>query len=163
MGTQFNDIILEQVSATKTRIEDRKLWNQIKSSDVKKIVITEISRIGRNTRDGLILLEYITKEREDLEIFVHPHQEMSAEEAFIFDLQVSLAKREVKFLGERTKIGIQRAREKGIHIGRPFGSTIITIKKTQQIDVLLELGEKKAVIANVVGISRTTLYNYLKD
>ncbi len=88
-------------------------------------------------------------------------KDMSAEEGFIFDLQLSLAKREVKLLGERTKIGIQRAREKGIHIGRPFGSTIITNKKAQKIDVLIELGEKKSVIANVVDISRTTLYKYL--
>ncbi|QEN06429.1 recombinase family protein (plasmid) [Thiospirochaeta perfilievii] len=168
MNIKFNDIILEQVSASKTKLEDRNLWNYITNPNIKKIVVTEISRIGRNTRDGVKLLKHITNQREDLEIYVVMSNltiksNMSAEEEFIFDLQLSLAKREVKLLGERTKLGIQRARESGKHIGRPFGSTKITKEKELQIKALLALGEKKSEIARVTNISRTTLYNYLSD
>lgn len=168
LNIKFDNIILEQVSASKTKLEDRNLWEYITNPSIKKIVVTEISRIGRNTRDGVKLLKHITDQREDLEIYVVMSNltiksNMTAEEEFIFDLQLSLAKREVKLLGERTKLGIQRARESGKHIGRPFGSTKITKEKELQIKALLALGEKKSVIARAVGISRTTLYNFMKD
>ncbi|MGL1893381.1 MAG: recombinase family protein [Spirochaetaceae bacterium] len=168
MSITFDDIILEQVSASKTKLENRKLWDHIINPEVKKIVVTEISRIGRNTRDGLKLLRHITDVREDLEIYVVMSnltikKGMSAEEEFIFDLQLSLAKREVKLLGERTKLGIQRAKDRGVILGRPKGSTKITKQKASQINALLSLGEQKSVVASAVGISRTTLYNFLKS
>lgn len=166
MGIEFDSIVLEQVSATKTKLEDRNLWTLITNPDIKKIVVTEISRIGRNTRDGLKLLKHIKEVRDDLEIYVVMSnltikKGMTAEEEFIFDLQLSLAKREVKLLGERTKLGIERARESGKNIGRPVGTTKISKDMELKIGALLALGEKKSTIANVVGISRTTLYNFL--
>lgn len=168
MGVTFDDIILEKISASKTKIEGRHLWNYIKDPKVKKIVVTEISRIGRNTNDGVKLLKYISEQREDLEIYVVMSnltikRNMTAEEEFLFDLQLSLAKREVKLLSERTKIGIEKARESGKHIGRPFGSTKITKEKELQIEALLSLGKSKTYIAKNLIISRTTLYKYVNN
>ncbi len=164
---QFNEIVLERVSASRTKIQDRKLWDYVTNPEVKRIVVTEISRIGRNTRDGLSLIEHIKEVRSDLEIYIVMSnitikKDMTADEEFLFDLQLSLAKREVKLLGERTKLGIQKARERGVTLGRPKGSTKITKQKGLQIKALLALGESKTMVATSVGIDRGTLYNYLK-
>lgn len=138
MGIKFDDIILEQVSASKTKQKDRILWQYIINPQIKKIVVTEISRIERNTREGVKLLKNITQNREDLEIYVVMSNltiksNMAAAEEFIFDLQLFLAKREVRFLGERTKLGIQKTRDSGKHISRSLGSTKITKERELQI------------------------------
>jgi len=66
---------------------------------------------------------------------------------------------ERKMISERTKAGMQRARLQGKHVGRRPKLTEEDLKRVRE---LLSLGVPKKRIAELLGVSRTTLYRYLR-
>jgi len=66
---------------------------------------------------------------------------------------------ERKVIYERTKVGMQRAKLQGKHVGR---RPKLTEEDLKQVRELLSLGVPKKMIAELLGISRTTLYRYLR-
>jgi len=71
----------------------------------------------------------------------------------------SLYELERKMISERTKAGMQRAKAAGKHVGR---KSKLSEQELRRVKELLELGVPKKRIAELLGISRTTLYRYLK-
>jgi len=66
---------------------------------------------------------------------------------------------ERKMISERTKAGMQRAKAAGKHVGRKPELTEEDLKRVRK---LLSLGVPKKRIAELIGVSRTTLYRYLR-
>jgi len=62
-------------------------------------------------------------------------------------------------ISERTRAGMQRAKAMGKHVGRKPKLTEEDLKRVRE---LLELGVPKKRIAELLGVSRTTLYRYLR-
>ncbi len=125
------------------------------------ILVYEISRIGRTLRECLDAIWKVEKHA--------PIITVSPKEAFLQTLDRSIrdlilmifawaSERERELLIQRTKEGIARARLDGKRIGRP--------PREISKDVIEELimdGVPKVYIAKTLGISRTTLYNKLKE
>ena len=67
-------------------------------------------------------------------------------------------------ISERTKEGLAKARASGKRLGRPKGSLGKSRLdgKEGEIHHLLSIGVSKASIAKITGVSRPTLYNFLK-
>lgn len=72
---------------------------------------------------------------------------------------------EVSFIRERTKEGLQRARQEGKTLGRPLGSKGISklAGREEEIKGLLVLGLSKRKIAVKLEIAYNTLARFVKD
>jgi DNA invertase Pin-like site-specific DNA recombinase len=81
----------------------------------------------------------------------------------VFGIFASLAEFERELIRERTQAGLKSARARGRKGGRPKGMTQAAIEKATIAEALYKNGSipvKK--IAEQLGISKTTLYLYLR-
>lgn len=125
------------------------------------VLVYEVSRIGRTLRESLDAIWRVEK--------FAPIIPVSSKEAWlqtidrsIRDLVLSVlawaAERERQLLIERTKEGMMRAKLMGKHIGRPRKNI-----RRRDVERFLRQGVPKASIARILGVSRTTLYERLKE
>ncbi len=77
----------------------------------------------------------------------------------VFHIFGSLAEFERDLIRERTMAGLAAARRRGRVGGRP---TVMTAAKTKQAARMVAIGTPLTEVAEVLGISRTTLYRHLK-
>lgn len=131
-GWQVVETITEQISgATKTakRPEVQKLFALAEAKVFEKVIVTEISRLGRNVSESLNLLERLTK--AGISTYV---QNISAETLspdgtenpstkMIMTTLSAFAEMERGLLRERIISGLETARKKGVKLGRREGST----------------------------------------
>jgi len=72
---------------------------------------------------------------------------------------VALYELEWKMISERTKAGMARAKAAGKHVGR---KPKLSEEDLKRIRKLLSLGVPKKRIAELLGVSRTTLYRHFR-
>ncbi len=77
----------------------------------------------------------------------------------VFHIFGSLAEFERDLIRERTMAGLAAARRRGRVGGRP---TVMTAAKTKQAQRMVTAGTPLTEVAEVLGVSRTTLYRHLK-
>jgi DNA invertase Pin-like site-specific DNA recombinase len=77
----------------------------------------------------------------------------------VFHIFGSLAEFERDLIRERTMAGLAAARRRGRVGGRP---TVMTVAKTKQAQRMVTAGTPLTEVADVLGVSRTTLYRHLK-
>ncbi len=77
----------------------------------------------------------------------------------VFHVFASLAEFERDLIRERTMAGLAAARRRGRVGGRP---TVMTAVKTKQAQRMVTAGTPLTEVAEVLGVSRTTLYRHLK-
>jgi hypothetical protein len=77
----------------------------------------------------------------------------------VFHIFGSLAVFERDLIRERTMAGLAAARRRGRVVGRP---TVMTAAKTKQAQRMVTAGTPLTEVADVLGVSRTTLYRHLK-
>ena len=67
-------------------------------------------------------------------------------------------------ISERTREGLAKARSSGRKLGRPKGSLGVSRLngKEDNIRRFLDLGVSKPAIAKLTGVSRTTLYSFMR-
>lgn len=167
MGMQQTDIFIDVGVCGATKPEQRPMFKQMVAringdKNVDEIVFSEFSRIGRTVDDSLLTL--LTLKQRGIKI-----TSLSSHEAFINDLPSDLqptiisammysASIERHHIRERTKWGLNAAKEKGKLIGRP--KVIIDLQKVQDTMAKYNLKEKQA--ARVCGYCEATFYKYKK-
>lgn len=95
-----------------------------------KVLVTEISRLGRKARDIRSTIDYLHKRKISV-VFKNlgglESLDEQGNESFVTNVIVSiyaeLAQEETRLLGERTKSGLSTARKNGKILGRPIGKT----------------------------------------
>ena len=95
-----------------------------------KVLVTEISRLGRKARDIRSTIDYLHKRKISV-IFknlgglesLDEHGNESFVTNIIVGIYSELAQEETRILGERTKSGLVTARKNGKILGRPTGHT----------------------------------------
>jgi len=95
---------------------------------IKKVLVTEISRLGRKTSEVLNVIERLT----DLRISVYvknydletlsPDGKRNPVAQLLFTLLAEFARIEREFLIERINSGLDQARRNGKKLGRPVGT-----------------------------------------
>lgn len=126
------------------------------------VVVHSMDRLARNLDDLRKLVQSLTKRGIRIE-FVKESLAFSGEDLPMANLMLSVmgafAEFERTLIRERQREGIAIARQRGAYRGR---------KRSLSDDKLAELhrrvaaGERKAAIARDLGISRETLYQYLR-
>lgn len=157
----------ETISGTKMP-EKRKLGEllgKVQKGDI--IIITELSRLGRSMTMILNVLQELL-EKEVKVIAIKEGYELgdniqSKVLAFAFGLSAEL---EHTLIQERTRLGLERARKEGKHIGRKKGQKSKKYKLTGKKSFICtqrKNGRSKLSIANELNVTWVTLNKFMQN
>jgi DNA invertase Pin-like site-specific DNA recombinase len=153
-------IFAEKVSGMKTeRTELKKLLESLRSEDT--LIVYSLDRLGRTTHQLIELLdEFKAKGVHFKSLTEGLFDTTSAMGRAVLEIMAVLKAMEVSILRERTKSGLAAARARGRIGGRPKGS--FNKLKASAAANLYAKGETVAEITTTLGISSSTLYQYLR-
>ncbi len=164
---QLEGMTLDKVFTDKASAKDinrpqlTELLSFVREGDV--IVVHSMDRLARNLEDLRRLVQTQTKRGIRIE-FVKEGLSFSGDDSPMATLLLSVmgafAEFERALLKERQREGIAVAKKRGVYRGRKR-----SLSKEQIVDLKqrAEGGEKKAVLAREFGISRDTVYQYLRS
>lgn len=122
--------IAEKGSGVKCKEERdglQELLTMARKGEINKVLVQEVSRLGRSTVEVLHVLEELTKlqisvyvQNFGIETLKNGRRNPIAQ--FMFTLLAEFARLERETLRERILSGMQEARRKGKYLGRPEGS-----------------------------------------
>ena len=131
-----------------------------------RLVVRELSSLGRSLGQIVTLLDALTKEgiaflaiKEQMRIAGKPDLQTRV----MTTLFALFAEVERALLSERTRAGLAQARSAGKQLGRPKGSLGVSRLdgKEEEIRHFLQLGVSKSAIAKITGVSRPPLYHFI--
>jgi DNA invertase Pin-like site-specific DNA recombinase len=126
------------------------------------VVVHSMDRLARNLDDLRRLVQSLTKRGIRIE-FVHESLTFTGEDSPMANLMLSVmgafAEFERALIRERQREGIAIAKQRGAYRGRKKS---LTDEKVAELKARIAGGEQKATIARDLGISRETLYQYLR-
>ena len=126
------------------------------------VVVHSMDRLARNLDDLRRLVQQLTKRGVRIE-FVKEHLTFTGEDSPLANLMLSVmgafAEFERALIRERQREGIALAKQRGVYRGRKKSLTPAQVAELRQ---RAAAGEQKAALARALGISRETLYQYLK-
>ena len=159
-GKYNSDYTVEEsfTGTTTDRPKFKKLLSQLKRGDT--LIVKEVSRIGRNTKEVLEVTEQLKDGGVRLVIDQLGGLDVtSAAGEMILTVMAALARMEREQLKERQIIGIERAKSEGKYKGRtPIDPAAIRTAK-----LLIEQGQSKESVAKQLKIGLSTLYKYLSS
>jgi DNA invertase Pin-like site-specific DNA recombinase len=163
---QLADIKLDKVFMDKASGKDAhrpELQKMLEfSRDGDTIIVHSMDRLARNLDDLRKLVKNLTERGIKLQfvkeslVFTGEDNPMSV---LLLSVMGAFAEFERSLIKERQKEGIAAAKNKGVYRGR---KKALTPNEAKKMLARIQSGEKKAVIARDYGISRETLYQYLK-
>lgn len=136
----------------------QELLNTVKAGD--RIIVRELSRIGRNTTDVLALFGEL--EEKDVAVIIKELQidSTSATGKMVLTIMASVSQMEREIMLERQKAGIEEAKKAGKYKGKQPSPK--TIKACKEAIGYVESGMSKEKAAKAVGVGVATLYRYIK-
>lgn len=125
-------IFAEKVSGAKKNTERTELMNMIdyiNSHDINKVLVTELSRLGRDTLQVLQAIEILNQNK--VSVFIQnynietltPKGEINPMSQFLITILAEVARMERKTIRERVASGYQNFRNNGGKVGRRIGYT----------------------------------------
>lgn len=153
-------IFTEKMTGTKRdRPELNRMIEGLQEGDT--VVIAELARASRSTKDLLELVETINNKGASIKSLKESWLDTTTSAGkFMLTVFSGLAEFERDLISERTIEGLEAAERRGNVGGRPK-------KKSEQLDYAIELVKEgvleKSEICRKTGVSRATLYRRLKE
>jgi DNA invertase Pin-like site-specific DNA recombinase len=126
------------------------------------VVVHSMDRLARNLDDLRRVVQSLTKRGVRIE-FVKEHLVFTGEDSPMANLMLSVmgafAEFERALIRERQREGIALAKRRGAYRGRKRS---LSREQVAEVRQRIQAGEAKAKVARDFGISRETLYQYLK-
>ena len=126
------------------------------------VVVHSMVRLARNLDDLRRLVQKLTQRRVRIE-FVKEHLTFTGEDSPMANLMLSVmgafAEFERALIRERQREGIALAKQRGAYRGR---KKALSPEQAAELRQRPAAGEQKATLAREFGISRETLYQYLR-
>lgn len=196
---QYPDAIIVTDEYTGTKLDRpgwTKLYKTVKSGDT--IVFDEVSRMSRDADEGFAVYEDLYRRGVNLIFIKEPHintetykkaiesgvQMTGTNVDYILEginkyllslakeqikLAFSQAEKEVEYLHQRTREGIETARMNGKQIGQPKGTKLTTKKSVEAKKIILSRSKSfrgtldDDEVMKLAGISRNTYYKYKRE
>ena len=124
MVDEWMEVEMSSRKSTKDRRIDE-LLDRLQPKDV--VIVSELSRLGRSTKETLDTVETLVQEKQTRLILVkqsidmNPHNKNSVSNKVSITIFSMIAELERDFVSERTKEGLKARRERGIILGKPKG------------------------------------------
>ena len=157
---------IEETISSKEVLTNRKLGKilkKLKKGDI--LIASELSRLGRNLLEVMGILQNCLE--KDCQIWtLKENYRLGADIqskvlAFAFSLASEI---ERQLISERTKNSLQRLKDEGKHLGRPYGFSYKKLqKKHNKIKELLDKNVSKSEIARLMGCTWSTLNRYINE
>lgn len=172
-GYTVSKTIATKITGTKTLADRHDLQELLAAANRKefqKVIVTEISRIGRNARDIRNTIEILHR-RSIAVVFKSLGLESIDEngnESFVTNIIIAiyseLAQEEKRILSERIRSGLAEARRKGKKIGRPEGGDDINSVKRKYSKLIADLkkGNSLTECSKLHDVSRNTVIKIKK-
>ena len=142
------------------RPELARLLAFVREGDI--VVVHSMDRLARNLDDLRHIVQGLTKRGVRIE-FVKECLTFTGEDSPMANLMLSVmgafAEFERALLKERQREGIHLARQRGAYRGRKHS---LNAEQIAEMKRRLAAGEQKALVARDMGISRETVYQYLR-
>jgi len=165
-GVVIDERVVEEEpvsGAEDQRLKFQELWERVRARKVGTIVVAELSRLSRRMKTLVNFLYDCL----DNGVMVVSIREGWVEEALrnevirpiIIAVFATLYELERRMISERTKAGMARAKAMGKHVGRRGKLMEQDLKRVKE---MLSVGVPKKRVAERLGVSRSTIYRYLK-
>ena len=161
MGVEKENIYLDKKSGKNTEREQlQKMLSFVRKGDV--VIVESISRIARNTKDLLDIIEKLTAKGVDFISIKESIDTSTAQGKFVLTVFGALAELERECILQRQREGIAIAKEKGLYKGKPK----MTVDKDKFSEVCgkWRRGDITAVKAmDILGLKPNTFYRRVKE
>lgn len=153
-----DEIFEEKISGEKkNRPQLDALLNKLRSGDV--VVVYELKRLGRNTKQLLHLVEDFNKKNIDFVSITEDINTTTSMGKFIFTTWCALAQLDRDIISENTKSGLEAAKARGRLGGRrPHPPEKVALAKKMYYSNEYSLKDIKIA----TGMSKQSLYDYLR-
>ena len=159
-------VFAEKISGAKKNTERTELMNMISyinSHNINKVLVTELSRLGRDTLQVLQAIEILNKNRVSVYIQNYNIETLTSEgeinpmSQFLITILAEVARMERKTIRERVASGYQNYRNNGGKVGRTIGyrKSEETMKEEYQEEI--KLLKKKISLRNVCKLTGTSI------
>lgn len=164
---QIVDIIAEKVSGSKTgRLGVERLLQAASGGNIDKVLVSEVSRLGRNTLDVLTTVNKLTEMK--VSVFINSYQietllpdgKSNAMASFMLTILAEFATMERTQHLERVNSGLQKAKKDGRILGRPTGSIKTNsdlLEEYKPVVKLLNQGFSARKVAKLSDVSINTV------
>lgn len=131
---------------------------QLREGDI--IVITELARLSRSTKELFKLMDIIEKKGANIKSIKESWVDTTTPQGkFMFTIFAGISQFERDLISQRTKEGLAAARARGKKGGRP------NIYSNTKIDLAIKMYNSKeysiSEITALTGISKTSLYRFV--
>ena len=147
---------LSGAKATRPGLQDA--MDQLREGDV--LVVWRLDRLGRSLRDLLDLVAKLEERKVGFRSIQESMDTSSSGGKLIFHVFGALAEFERNLIRDRTNAGLAAARARGRTGGRPRR---LDQDQTELVTRLYKEGTPVPDILKTVKISKSTLYNYVRD
>lgn len=152
------EIFTDQVSGTASRRPglDEALAH-CAAGDV--LVVWRLDRLGRSLSHLIDVIQQLGRREVGFVSLSESIDTTTAGGRLVFHLMGAIAEFERALIVERTRAGVDAAKKRGKHMGRPAAMTKAQVRHAR---ALIEGGESPGSVAASIGVSRSTLYRALK-
>lgn len=151
-------IFQEKMTGSKIeRPELSRMLDTLREGDI--VMVCELTRLSRSTRDLFTLVERINKLKADIKSLKESWLDTTTPQGrFMFTISAGVSQFERELLVQRTRDGLKAARARGRNGGRP-GKDKKSVK-----DALTLYDSRDYSIKEIIertGVCKTTLYKYI--
>ena len=161
-GLELDRKFIDKASGKNTkRPELEEMINYVRGGDL--LIVHSMDRLARNLDDLRKIVFNLTSKHVKIQ-FLKENLTFTGEDSPMSNLLLSMmgafAEFERSLIRERQLEGIAIAKKRGDYRGR---KSSLTEEKIEEMNQLLGDGENKSEIARRLGISRETLYRYIRS
>lgn len=161
VGIEFDKKFVEYASAKNAkRPQLETMINYVREGDL--VIVHSLDRLARNIKDLLNIVETLNKKSVTIQ-FLRENLVLTGTDSPLSNLLLSMfgsfAEFERNIMKERQMEGIKIAKEKGLYAGR---KPMIEKDKVKELQERHSLGITKSRLAKDYGMSKVTLYKYLR-
>ena len=165
-GWQVEAIFAEKISGAKKnaeRTELLKMINHIHIHNVNKVLVTELSRLGRDTLQVLQTIEILNQNK--VSVYIQNYNietlvsngEVNPMSQFLITILAEAARMERKTIRERVASGYQNFRNNGGSVGRKVGYRKSEEAMLEEYKEEIKLLRKKISLRNVCKLTGTSI------
>ena len=157
---------IEERISSRIRLSKRQLGHllyELKDGDI--LIATELSRIGRSLLEVMGILQTCLERNCQVWTLKENYrlgQDLQSKVlAFAFGLSAEI---ERSLIQSRTRETLARLKAEGRRLGRPYGvqQELRLQKHAEEIQLYLNRGYSKTLIARLLGVNRSTLYRFFE-
>lgn len=149
-------VFAEKISGAKKNADRTELMNMIEyinTHNINKVLVTELSRLGRDTLQVLQAIEMLNQNKVSVFIQIYNIETLTSEgkinpmSQFLITILAEVARMERKTIRERVASGYQNFRSNGGKVGRKAGYTKSDEAMKEEYAEEIRLHKKRLLIA----------------